>query len=113
MNIPIRMYNSHPSLPPPLTYLPPSPPPSLSPPHPLPTLPLSPPHPPFPPSNKCNCPFQPKQSPSLFISNSTSDADSNPRPDPPLCVLARTNHLSFDMKKNWICLKITKQAVTF
>ena len=26
----------------------------------------------------------------FLISNSTSDADSNPRPDPPLCILART-----------------------
>ena len=93
-----------------------SPPPSL-PPHPLPTLPLSlptlSPPPSLPSLQQIHCPFQPKQSPSLFSSNSTSDADSNPRPDPPLCILARTNHLSFDMKKNWICLKITKQAVTF
>ena len=26
----------------------------------------------------------------FLISNSISDADSNPRPDPPLCILART-----------------------
>ena len=26
----------------------------------------------------------------FLISNSTSDADSNPRPDPPFCILART-----------------------
>ena len=26
----------------------------------------------------------------FVIINSTSDADSNPRPDPPLCILART-----------------------
>ena len=81
VNIPITiiLYNRHPSLPspplpsPPLPLSPTSPPHPLSPPslRPLPTLspPTSPNLPsPLPSLQQINCPFQPKQSPSIFSS---------------------------------------------